>query len=89
MFGLGGRGQIKHGLSGSIVRLYTHWLMSDLTSLVPQQCSHWLRVRKVGTPVIITINIYIIIQVICFRHLLRPTSVSAINTTEVKWRQFI
>ena len=82
MFGLGGRGEIKHGLSGSIVRLYTHWLMSDLTSLVPQQLSHWLRVRKVSTPVTITINI--IIQVICFRHLLRPTSISAINTTEVK-----
>ena len=82
MFGLGGRGEIKHGLSDSIVRLYMHWLMSDLTSLVPQQFSHWLRVRKVGTPVII--NIYFIIQVICFRHLLRPTSVSAINTTEVK-----
>ena len=46
--GLGGRGEISMDWSSCIVHLYM--LTSDLTSLVPQQFSHWLQLRKVGTP---------------------------------------
>ena len=45
---LGGRGEISMDWSSCKVRLYM--LTSDLTSLVAQQFSHWLQVRKVGTP---------------------------------------
>ena len=48
IIGLGGRGVIKTWTEVAAgVRLYI--LMSDLTSLVPLQFSHWLQVRKVGT----------------------------------------
>ena len=49
VIGLGGRGEIQHGLKRlrSTVRLYM--LTSDLTSLVSPQFSHWLQVTKVGT----------------------------------------
>ena len=49
VIGLGGQGEIQHGLKWlhSTVRLYM--LMSDLTSLVSPQFSHWLQVRKVGS----------------------------------------
>ena len=44
----GGRGVIKTWTEvAARVRLYM--LMSDLTSLVPLQFSHWLQVGKVGT----------------------------------------
>ena len=45
---LGGRGVIETWTEAAArVRLYK--LTSDLTSLVPPQCSHWLQVRKAGT----------------------------------------
>ena len=48
VIGLGGRGVIKAWTEVTArVRLYM--LMSDLTSPVPPQFSHWLQVRKVGT----------------------------------------
>ena len=48
VIGLGGRGVIKTWTEvAARVRLYM--LMSDLTSLVPPQFSHWLQVRKAGT----------------------------------------
>ena len=48
IIGLGGRGVIKTWTEvAARVRLYM--LMSDLTSLVPLQFSHWLQVGKVGT----------------------------------------
>ena len=48
IIGLGGRGVIKTWAEVAAgVRLYI--LMSDLTSLVPLQFSHWLQARKVGT----------------------------------------
>ena len=48
VIGLGGRGVIKTWTEvAARVRLYM--LTSDLTSLVPLQFSHWLKVRKVGT----------------------------------------
>ena len=50
-----------------------HWLMSDLTSLVSQQFSHWLHVRKVGTPVVVIIIIIIIIIIISIMVLGEPT----------------
>lgn len=44
----GGRGVIKTWTEvAARVRLYM--LMSDLTSLVPLQFSHWLQMRKVGS----------------------------------------
>ena len=48
VIGLGGRGVIKTWTEvAARVRLYM--LTSALTSLVPLQFSHWLKVRKVGT----------------------------------------
>ena len=48
LIGLGGRGVIKTETEvAARVRLYV--LMSNLTSLVPPQFSHWLQVRKDGT----------------------------------------
>ena len=48
IIGRGGRGVIKTWTEvAARVRLYM--LMSDLTSLVPLQFSHWLQVGKVGT----------------------------------------
>ena len=48
VIGLGGRGVIKTWTEvAARVRLYM--LMSDLTSLVPLQFSHWLQVGKVCT----------------------------------------
>ena len=48
VIGLGGRGVIKTWTEvAASLRLYM--LVSDLTSLVPPQFSHWLQVRKVGT----------------------------------------
>ena len=48
IIGLGGRGVIKTWTEVAAgVHLYI--LMSNLTSLVPLQFSHWLQVRKVGT----------------------------------------
>jgi len=52
VIGLDGRGVIKTWTEvAARVRLYM--LMSNLTSLVPPQFSHWLQVRKVGTIIII------------------------------------
>ena len=48
VIGLGGRGVIKTWTEVA-ARVPLYMLMSDLTSLVPPQFSHWLQVRKVGT----------------------------------------
>ena len=48
IIGLVGRGVIKTWTEVA-ARLRLYMLMSDLTSLVPPQFSHWLQVRKVGT----------------------------------------
>ena len=48
IIGLGGRGVIKTWTEVA-ARVRLNMLMSDLTSLVPLQFSHWLQVGKVGT----------------------------------------
>ena len=48
VIGLGGRGVIITWTEVA-ARVRLHMLMSDLTSLVPPQFSHWLQVREVGT----------------------------------------
>ena len=48
VIGLGGRGVIKTWTKVP-ARVCLYMLMSDLTSLVRLQFSHWLKVRKVGT----------------------------------------
>ena len=67
VIGLGGWEEIKYG-SGNLVHLYM--LMSDLTSLVPPQFSHWLQVREGGS-LIVVVAIIIIIIIIIIMLLLR------------------
>ena len=44
------------------MHLYT--LMSDLTSLVPPQFSHWLQVRKAGTLNVIFVVVVVVVIII-------------------------
>ena len=39
-------------------------LMSDLTSLVPPQFSHWLQVRKAGTLNVVFVVVVVVVVII-------------------------
>ena len=39
-------------------------LMSDLTSLVPPQFSHWLQVRKAGTLSVVFVVVVVVVVII-------------------------